>query len=66
MNEMEVVLKGKCILLIGIIMLIHQLICKDIMIGIFDVLIEEKILLIMLLTLFILIKIKELLKYQES
>ena len=49
MNEMEVVLKGKCILLIGIIMLILELII-DIMIGIFDVLKEEKILLIMLLT----------------
>jgi hypothetical protein len=47
MNEMEVVLKGKCTLLIGIIMLIYELI-KDIMIGIFNVLKEEKILLIML------------------
>ena len=49
MNEMEVVLKCECTLLIGIIMLIYELI-KDIMIGIFDVLKEEKILLIMLLT----------------
>ena len=50
MNDMEVVLKCECTLLIGIIMLIHQLIYKDIMIGILDVLKEEKILLIMLLT----------------
>ena len=50
MNDMEVVLKCECTLLIGIIMLILELICKDIMIGIFDVLKEEKILLIMLLT----------------
>ena len=49
MNEMEVVLKCECTLLIGIIMLILELII-DIMIGIFDVLKEEKILLIMLLT----------------
>ena len=49
MNDMEVVLKCECTLLIGIIMLIYELI-KNIMIGIFDVLKEEKILLIMLLT----------------
>ena len=49
MNEMEVALKCECTLLIDIIMLILELI-KDIMIGIFDVLKEEKILLIMLLT----------------
>jgi hypothetical protein len=50
MNEMEKVLEGECTLLIFIIMLIYELIGKDIMIGIFDVLKEEKILLIMLLT----------------
>jgi hypothetical protein len=50
MNEMEVVLEGECTLLIGIIILVHELICKDIMIVILDVLKEEKILLIMLLT----------------
>ena len=49
MNEMEVILKCERTLLIGIIMLILELI-KDIMIGIFDVLKEEKIFLIMLLT----------------
>ena len=49
MNDMEVVLKCECTLLIGIIMLILELI-KDIMIGILDVLKEEKILLIMFLT----------------
>ena len=50
MNEMEKVLEGEYTLLIFIIMLIYELIGKDIMIGIFDVLKEEKILLIMLLT----------------
>ncbi len=50
MKEMEAAPKGEYTLLIGIIMLIHELICKDIMIGILDVLKEEKILLIMFLT----------------